>query len=615
MDEISTHFSGLDKMEKLMDETDVLAEHTHISRNGLSYQRRQRLKAYMSHNELQQICYLVDSHASTLRDKAAIRYQRTLIKDEHPEPARLKFLKNVIVTKCPPTEIVDCVGDMLRQVQELPKEWTIVQLTSSNITAAEVNNNDPSKYVMNPLCISVFNCGQTTVDPFLITVPEPRDPVRGNIVNLVEQLMSIVEENRKILTSTMGLNRFSTYEKKIAYYQQRKSIENDLKMLIKDMEILWLQHWRCLLIGKSVDMMVDINLKQEIDEFLNKKMNQVQWSSKSKAIFYYATKASPHLTLLDLKNIVDYCCESAVDKHSTQELIRFFKHLGNKYHLADTTNIQHPVILVVDEILDIFPWEMMDVIQDNPVCRMPSLHFIYFIYKTYESEIEDGHKIVTQYKRGTFVVNPDRDLEKMEIRIMNFYKYWVPDWRGTSDRRPTGDEFLELIMNTDIFAYNGHGNGSHIMSTEKVQRMFVNAVVLLFGCGSSQISRLGPQTEPYGSYHMYLIARCPCVVGMLWEVTDLDTDVLTAEFVSRWIPSTAPVHWKYVTNKNEWKKAQKNVDFHNETKVNGEGLHNPELLRALCQSKKCSDYFITRAACVVRGIPMKIKQVANSSQE
>lgn len=42
---------------------------------------------------------------------------------------------------------------------------------------------------------------------------------------------------------------------------------------------------------------------------------------------------------------------------------------------------------------------------------------------------------------------------------------------------------------------------------------------------------------------------------MLWEVTDTDTDVLTADFISNWIPSKAPIHWKYV-DKTKWKKAE-----------------------------------------------------------
>lgn len=46
----------------------------------------------------------------------------------------------------------------------------------------------------------------------------------------------------------------------------------------------------------------------------------------------------------------------------------------------------------------------------------------------------------------------------------------------------------------------------------------------------------------------------PCVVGTLFEVTDLDTDVLSTTFMAYWIPSESPVHWKFL-DKTKWKKA------------------------------------------------------------
>lgn len=47
---------------------------------------------------------------------------------------------------------------------------------------------------------------------------------------------------------------------------------------------------------------------------------------------------------------------------------------------------------------------------------------------------------------------------------------------------------------------------------------------------------------------------------MLWEVTDVDTDVLTSDFISYWIPSDAPVPWKYV-DKMKWKKAEEKSKY------------------------------------------------------
>lgn len=45
------------------------------------------------------------------------------------------------------------------------------------------------------------------------------------------------------------------------------------------------------------------------------------------------------------------------------------------------------------------------------------------------------------------------------------------------------------------------------MVVETLQKIKLKAVVLLFGCASTRINRLGPQVSTYGSYHMFLISR------------------------------------------------------------------------------------------------------------
>lgn len=97
----------------------------------------------------------------------------------------------------------------------------------------------------------------------------------------------------------------------------------------------------------------------------------------------------------------------------------------------------------------------------------------------------------------------------------------------------------------------------------------------------------------------------PCIVGMLWTVTDLDTDTVTTEFLSQWIKSKGQWPWKTV-NKTQWhtgevKPAQK------DSNVKDKQTNEPELLRALCKARKEARYYITAAACVSRGLPVKIK--------
>lgn len=47
------------------------------------------------------------------------------------------------------------------------------------------------------------------------------------------------------------------------------------------------------------------------------------------------------------------------------------------------------------------------------------------------------------------------------------------------------------------------------------------------------------------------LAFSPCVLGMLWEVTDGDIDKMTTNFISNWIPSSSDKRWTDV-DINKW---------------------------------------------------------------
>lgn len=94
---------------------------------------------------------------------------------------------------------------------------------------------------------------------------------------------------------------------------------------------------------------------------------------------------------------------------------------------------------------------------------------------------------------------------------------------------------------------------------------------------------------------------------MLWEVTDLDTDVLSTEFLSHWIPNKHKNHWKLI-DKTQWTNG--NAISYKDINVKLQDIpHQPNLLRALVAAKQSNLVHspITSYACVARGIPVKIK--------
>lgn len=198
---------------------------------------------------------------------------------------------------------------------------------------------------------------------------------------------------------------------------------------------------------------------------------------------------------------------------------------------------------------------MMEIFKETTVSRLPSIHLAYALFQEHKETIKNGFKIIQNPQNGTYIINPDLDLSNMQNRLVSFYDYWLPTWTGVAGARPTEEQVEEMLLSGEIFSYNGHGSGSHFFPVTKIEKIRLNAVALLFGCGSTQLTRLGPQAEMSSAYHVYLIACSPCIVGMLWEVTDLDTDILATEFLSQWIPNSK-VHWKHL-DKSKWKRGEK----------------------------------------------------------
>ncbi|KAG5897816.1 hypothetical protein JTB14_011816 [Gonioctena quinquepunctata] len=576
---------------------------------GPIYQRICSCRALMNEkdDELETIYHLAETHSPGLRARTVLRYEKLLANESKSfqNITNLQKCRDNLAFKCSTYSNDERINVMLKQLKEMPKEWTIVQMTP-RYNSRDILNEDNNVYYTNSIHISVFSCGQDE-QPFLVTVAPPKDPVTGHDIELIQEMNSIVKSNVEVLTNNKK-KVFRNPKEKMHYIDRRQAVEDRLRNLIKVMQDMWLKELRCLLIGKYCDEKLEEKIKAEITTYFKTEVTDLEVTKKILYILCSAVKSYLYLKLTEVKKIVQFCFPDSKDNNTLiRNIVQFIRSLGNKVMANGADTKKYPVILVLHDALDCFPWEMIDVLQEESVTRLPSLHFVYCLFKEHENDIVDGHKVITCYDKGAYIVNPDMDLRSMETRMMNFLNYWTPSWTGTSGYQPSKEEFFELLTSSDIFSYNGHGSGSHLMSMDKLQKTHVKAVVLLFGCGSTKIVRMDPQVEMFGYCHTYLIARCPCVVGMLWEVTDVDTDTLTTDFLSYWIPSKAPVHWKHV-DKTKWKKAEEKIEFtRNTTVLEGDKLWEPELLKALIMAKKGLSFNMTKAACVVRGLPVKIK--------
>ncbi|VEN42981.1 unnamed protein product [Callosobruchus maculatus] len=580
--------------------------------SGPLLQRTNRYKVLIANEDETRTIYdLAECHSHSLRIKTTLINKKLLKRDTqklNTSATPLIDIKNLDI-KCPTYSKEEDVREMLQHVKELPKEWVLVQLTP-RYNASENIEEHINKHYTEAIHISVFHCGPNAPDPFLVTVNAPKDPVNGQTVELEDEMHSIMRDNKQVLTSGAKIKRFRSLAEKSDYLSKRRKTEDRLKFLVKDMQELWLKQWRCLFTGKYCNAALEEQIEKGISD-ISSGITSVKITEKTKAILNCFVKNFNILKPTEIKAIVRYCFPQSIDKNIVKQIVLAIKKLNEDTVQSSDDLKKNPIILILHEDLDAFPWEMMDVLRDEAVTRVPSFRFVYNLYKAHNSDITDGYKIIKYSDKGSYIVNPDKDLDNMEIRMMTFLNYWLPNWTGISGHQPEQEEFLKNLTSADVFLYSGHGNGSHLMALEQVQKTLIKAVVLLFGCGSVKNTRLDPQVEMCASYHHYLMAKCPSVVGMLWEVTDIETDVLTTNFLSNWIPSEAPVHWKYVEKSNWTKAVRDKINFEKVTKgARHEKYWEPELLKALNQAKNDLTSYSTKAACVVRGLPVKI-QVAS----
>ncbi|XP_042874759.1 separin-like isoform X2 [Penaeus japonicus] len=467
--------------------------------------------------------------------------------------------------------------DTVNLLQKLPSDWTIVQITSANV--GECNLRKIGDHPPTPrLYISRCSCGpQPTIA--IQTVAAPRDKgVRG----ILEEVELIKEENKLI-------NR--DFRKQVQkYHAKREELNNRLKCVVRSMEVAWLRHWCCLLPG---------GLEPRDQQLLKDTMHRILSNYKG-------------LLTENQKLLLQYMisCPTPAEKAGSMEsgsgtslragiaLIlgesvrsQNVKDLYTAIHSEEASLEQfrkaprNPVILIIDKSIVTLPWEMMWVMHDQPVTRMPSLRMLVLLYQHHSCRANSVLVQGVDSSKGFFLVDPDSNLPSTQERVKG--PLAETGWQGITARRPTHDEFREAISANDLFVYIGHGSGSQYLPGELVERSECRALALLYGCSSVRLAPRGRIPDPWGVVLNYLIAYCPCVVGMLWDVTDKDTDNLTLEML----------------------RALQGING-----APGSPLANPpsDIPLVVARSRSICRWYLTAAALTVYGLPL---HVVNSNRE
>lgn len=200
-------------------------------------------------------------------------------------------------------------------------------------------------------------------------------------------------------------------------------------------------------------------------------------------------------------------------------------------------------ILILDEHLQRFPFESMNMFAGEAVTRVPSLPFVFATLMERESLSVDPDRI-------SYVLDPESNLSEtastLGPALNNLASSRGWEWNGVIGAMPSPEFMTEILKREHgMFLYCGHGGGEKFFSRTQVEEIMTSRddgirgcrpPVVLMGCSSGKLQSVNVPKEnlagqaypiyyePEGIALSYLIAGAPCVVGNLWDVTDRDID-------------------------------------------------------------------------------------------
>ncbi|XP_003487939.2 separin [Bombus impatiens] len=541
-------------------------------------------------NEFEAIFHLIESHAVILRQQILHRSVKTEMRESILNTQQSSGLKaSYVGFNINDTNRVD---NLKAKLFDLPKEWYMIQVTGQYRSPGDIFKHNRTKlHAMHEMHITILPTGTKETEPFCITLPKPKLDSSYDICYEIQKLLS---NNRSELEATYANNEL--------YWKMRERQNISMKTAIQALEYTWLREWRILFIADPINKPdIVAATVQMIDKLISDNKNSKKITERSKWLLRKVALSACFLTREEIARAVKYVLPD-YNKLADNIILSIFGKLPCIEELKNA--IRKTLILVIDEHMDYIPFESMEILKCHPVTRFPSLHIAYALFKEHESTMENGCKIIyTKNDMGTCIVNPSGNLTKMEKRMRLFIEYWLPDWKSWYNVEPQEGIFEDALVNRDILMYNGHGNGIQYLPGERIERLRVRSIVLLFGCSSVKLLTVGGRYPPYGIPNQYLIASSPCVLGMLWEVTDADTDKMTTNFISNWIPSPLNRPWADV-DINMW--CAGTLKFLKNRKSSQNVSTESEMLRAIAKSKDICSQYMTAAAIVVRGLPVKL---------
>lgn len=92
------------------------------------------------------------------------------------------------------------------------------------------------------------------------------------------------------------------------------------------------------------------------------------------------------------------------------------------------------------------------------------------------------------------ILYPAGDLKATEKRLKDIFDELMEEynWTGKSGEIPTESEYRELLEESSVFTYNGHGNGEQYFNRDKLYelKVFIINIIIMIEMSTSFINGL-----------------------------------------------------------------------------------------------------------------------------
>lgn len=428
----------------------------------------------------------------------------------------------------PDEDSESAVNGFYERCAKLPREWNIVQLTRLDVSYSGAGTVQETCCEEAPINLTLFrhSVNGAVDEPLTLTFgffSVPAEKVIG-----ASYLLYLKEfKNYKHFDSCSG----ASYER----YQQELSAR--LAELIANLE-KWLGPWVVLFSGKIKGQngeKFEAGIYKEVDEIAASN----RLTERQRVLLSLAAR---RVDLLNSDTIKEAAENISADKTQYLLMLRFLSRLRTK--LVFENYSYYPCLIVLDQYLDNFPWEML--LPGQEMARLPSMYMLFDLFEQFKADVSDGYLRMAMAK-GSVLNNPDKDekLSEMSKRMADYHTTCHPTWQCITDRLPADEELAEIFTNSDLFVYSGHGSSLQYIYPSEMQKMKSRSVFFLFGCESVALKFENGNSEPFASHLDLFQTKCPAIVGAICIIVDNWTDLVTVLLLNQCVPVSVKWSPKY----------------------------------------------------------------------